>query len=197
MAAGMVFNLQELLQDGKLWHGRGLVEEIEENAAFGWLYRVRLQPEDVVVQVRGCWLMGGAAEEGVFVPVAIGDEVVCLFAGGDLNRGVLFGSMPSEENALPTDWDGQSSILIKHLASVAVEAPEVLLGSREASSPVSLDPLTRACVEAAVAAVATALDAGAAAAAAGDGGATALGAASAALAAFSAASTAASKVKGE
>jgi len=197
MADGIALNMSALADDGRFWTGRGTVEAITEDTSFGWLYAVRLRPEDTVVVVRGCWLMGGAAEEGVFVPVAVGDEVVCLFAGGDLNRGILFGSVPSSENPMPEGWDGQSSILVKHLTRVSLEAPEVLLGSREATDFVSLDALVRACVEAAVATVASALQTGAAAALPQDGGAIALGAVATALGSFTAPSTAASKVKGE
>lgn len=197
MSDGIEHDLAELSNNGSYWTGRGVVEAIEAHETYGWLYTVRLQPEQLLVQVRGCWLMGGAAEEGVFVPIAVEDEVAVFFAGGDVNRGVCFGSLPSTPNPMPEGWDGQTSILIKHLTRVAVEAPEVLLGSREATQAVALAPLVEAAVNAAVAAVASALSTGAASAVLNDGGSVALGAAATALSSFSSSSTAASKVKGE
>lgn len=194
---GLGDELRALVRDHRTWVRLGQVVTVEESEVYGFLYTVTLVPSLEEVQARGAWLMGGTAEEGVFVPIAVDDEVLVFCPDGEINDAIILAGAPSTPNPLPTDWDGQTSILIKHLTEVAIESAAVKLGSRDATDPVSLDSLVRAAIESAVGAVADALSAGALAAAAGDGGVTALESAATALAGFTAPSTGATKITGE
>jgi hypothetical protein len=40
MADGLAFNLSTLIEDGRFWGGRGVVEAVDAHDTFGWLYTV-------------------------------------------------------------------------------------------------------------------------------------------------------------
>ncbi len=89
----------------------GVVTAVDPSEHFGYLLTVRLEPSQRVAQARHLWANGGATGDGVFWPVAVGDEVVVLAPGGDWNRAVALAGPTSGPNLPPTSWENDALVL--------------------------------------------------------------------------------------
>lgn len=204
-------NLSAIVKDGRSWVAVGQVTEVESHASLGFLATVALRPSGREVQARiVSW--GAGAGAGIFWPVAVDDEVLVLFPGGDPNRAVALPGLPSESALPPDGWDnakilvegvdrdvevatGQdaSRATLKITASsgeVVVTSSSIRLGSSSATDFVALASLVTTQLETLKAAIDGAAVSG------GDGGATFKANLIAALTAWPA-SVAASKTRSE
>jgi phage baseplate assembly protein gpV len=89
----------------------GVVTAVDPSDHFGYLLTVRLEPSQRVAQARPLWANGGATGDGVFWPVAVGDEVVVLAPGGDWNRAVALAGPTSGPNLPPASWENDALVL--------------------------------------------------------------------------------------
>lgn len=89
----------------------GVVTAVDPSDHFGYLLTVRLEPSQRVAQARPLWANGGATGDGVFWPVAVGDEVVVLAPGGDWNRAVALAGPTSGLNLPPASWENDALLL--------------------------------------------------------------------------------------
>jgi hypothetical protein len=89
----------------------GVVTVVEESEHYGYLLTVVLEPSGRTVQARPLWANGGPTGEGVFWPVAVGDEVVVLAPGGDWNRAVALAGPTSGPSLPPTGWENDALLL--------------------------------------------------------------------------------------
>lgn len=105
-------NLTELMQPGPAWLSLGVVTEVSSSSSFGWLVTLELTDDGRTVQARPMWLMGGAAGEGAYTPIAAGDEALVFFPAGDPNRALCLVGPSSKPNQPPTGWNNDRVELV-------------------------------------------------------------------------------------
>jgi phage baseplate assembly protein V len=96
--------LADLVRDGRSYIEIGTITETEAHEAWGYLYTGTLQPSGQEFQGRPLHV-GTADAGGEFWPIAVGDEVLVLCPGGEINRAVVVGGLTSSAAAVPSDWD--------------------------------------------------------------------------------------------
>lgn len=108
--------LPELLRsiggDGRTWCEVATVTALVPHPAWGLTVEATLQPQGIDIEARPLWLNGGLPGEGVFVPIAVGDEVLVLLPGGDLNRAVAIAGPVSGGAPSPSGWLGTDTVLV-------------------------------------------------------------------------------------
>jgi hypothetical protein len=123
MSEGLQKSLRELAADGRSWAHVGTIETIEAHDSYGFLLNVLLQPSGLAVQARPVWMMGGAQGEGIYAPMAEGDEVVILCPDGDLNRALAWPGPPSGPSKPPAGWENDRISLI-HAGGIEARTAE-------------------------------------------------------------------------
>lgn len=109
---GMARALRDLVGPSPVTVELGTITAVDSSDAYGWLLTVTIQPAGVDVLARPMWLMGGAQGEGIYSPLAVGDEVLLLYPGGDRNQAVAIAGPPSGPSLPPSGWANDRIALI-------------------------------------------------------------------------------------
>lgn len=106
MAGGIDAQLQRIAGPGAPSVATGVVTKIETHESYGYLLTVRIQPgdENDLVQARLC-ASGSGAGQGIYWPVAVGDEVLLVFPDGDRMRAVAIPGLTSGAAKPPSGWN--------------------------------------------------------------------------------------------
>jgi len=102
---GIERSLQGITGDGRVWFTLGQVTKVETSTTWGLLLTVLVPSLNVELQARPAWLIGGATGEGMWVPVAVDDEVLLFMPDGDPNRAVALAGVTSKLNLPPSGWN--------------------------------------------------------------------------------------------
>ena len=89
----------------------GTVSAVTQHATWGVLVEGMLRPTGREFQARLA-AVGARAGEGLWLPVAAGDEVLVVAPDGDLNRAVAVAGLPSRGAAPPSGWDNSAAELV-------------------------------------------------------------------------------------
>ncbi len=112
----------------------GQVEAVTAHPSWGVLLDCIERPGGRRVQARQLRL-GAGPNEGLNWPIAVNDEVVLLYPGGNPNRAVAIAGLPSRAAAVPSSEDGAHVDLV-HPGGLSVRTSAVA-----AVEPVVLAPL--------------------------------------------------------
>lgn len=104
--------LQSLGRDGRTWCEVATVTALVPHPVWGLSVEATLQPQGIDIEARPVWLNGGLPGEGIFVPIAVGDEVIILLPGGDLNRALAFAGPVSGIAPSPPGWLGTDTAIV-------------------------------------------------------------------------------------
>ena len=110
--AGMERTLRDLVGPAPMTVELGTIKALDAHDSYGWLLTVTIQPSGVDVQARPLGLMGGAQGGGIYSPLAVGDEVLLLYPGGDKNQAVAIAGPPSGPSLPPSGWANDRIALV-------------------------------------------------------------------------------------